>query len=312
MNTFSNRSLCAAVAISATLTLGSTPAFAQEVAPATPPTVQLPPAAAAPRIVLPPTVTAPAPAAPQADAVSERAVRSDRAAQPARSAERAPTPAVGREAPAPSTPVSAPAVPVAAPVATPPVAAAAVPIAPQVQPVPDDQPDSVRREIDVPDEIIAASILGVLGLGLAGFVATRRRRRRDEMVEEKYETVYVEEPVTSIPEALSVRSAPRAEPQPEVDIAQAQPPIAAASLASGPVPSGEARQQLIDRMVAAEPDAENPFTSRAARRKRARIILQAREHSQRLGAEQGAAAFDWRSYKAPTTPDPATPPLVDA
>ena len=57
------------------------------------------------------------------------------------------------------------------------------------------------------------------------------------------------------------------------------------------------------------PDEANPFTSAKARRRRARIILQSREQDQR---QQATAPFDWRTYRSPTSSDPATPPMVDA
>jgi hypothetical protein len=297
MNTLSNRSLCAAVAISATLALGSTPAFAQEAAP----TIQLPPTAPAPApIVLPPASVS---AAPQAEAAPERAPRTERAPPPRR-AERPASAAATPKAAAPTAPVSTAVPPMQTPVAAAPdiaPAPIAVPAAPQAQAVADNQPDSVRRDIAVPDEIIIASILGVVGLGIAGFAATRRRRREEDY-EDAYDAPVVEEPVTSIPASLSLRA-------PEVDLSQARPSLSAATLAAGPVPTGEARQQLIETMVAASPDSENPFTSRAARRKRARIILQAREHHQ---TQQPGDAFDWRTYKSQAATDPATSPLVDA
>jgi hypothetical protein len=303
MNKLSNRSLCAAVAISATFALGSTPAFAQEAAPS----IQLPPTmpapAAAPTIVLP---SAPAAqVAPQAEAAPERAARTERA-QPQRRAERPAAQTAASRVAAPSAPVSAAVPPMQTPAASAPVeiapAPVAVPAAPQARPVPDNQPDSVRRDIDVPDEIVIASILGVLGLGIAGFVATRRRREDEH--EEIHETAVIEEPVARIPAPLAMT--PRA---PEVDLSQARPPLSAATLAAGPVPTGEERQQLIEAMVASPPDSENPFTSRAARRKRARIILQARAHRQ---SQQPGDAFDWRTYKSQAATDPATSPLVDA
>lgn len=86
-------------------------------------------------------------------------------------------------------------------------------------------------------------------------------------------------------------------------------PIATHDL-DGPVGTGEAREQLLRDMVAAEPDESNPFLSPKARRRRARVILQHREAMQRDGSD---TRFDWRTYK-PTTKAaaPADEPMVPA
>ncbi|MEJ6011307.1 hypothetical protein [Novosphingobium aquae] len=66
-----------------------------------------------------------------------------------------------------------------------------------------------------------------------------------------------------------------------------------ARIPAGPVPTGAERQALIERMVAAAPDASNPFHSRKSRRKRARIMLASAEHRQRTAATE---PFDFRNY----------------
>jgi hypothetical protein len=78
---------------------------------------------------------------------------------------------------------------------------------------------------------------------------------------------------------------------------------------AGPVPQTRPeRDALLERMVAAPPDSENPFTSRKGRMRRARLILQRLEHEQR---EQATKPFDWRTYQPSTSnPAPATPPRV--
>ncbi len=93
--------------------------------------------------------------------------------------------------------------------------------------------------------------------------------------------------------------------QPEPATASASPTL------DEPVPqSREARDALLEEMVGAQPDADNPFTSRKARMRRARIILQSREVDQR---ENAAQPFDWRTYQPSTgDPAPATPPRVTA
>lgn len=296
------RSLCATAAISAVLAFGSTPLLAQEAAPTIvlPPTASAPPAAApaaaAPTIVLPPAPTpqAAAPeAAPPQPAPAPRAERSaartaQRAAAPAPSMQAAPV-AAAPAAPAESGPS----------VFTPPVDA--VPVTPPEAPVvaaPEPQRDSVPSSVDIPDELIAAVGVGILGLGIAGIMAMRSRRRRAEVLyEDAYEPQAVAEaPATSIPDELALtRSHELRDPA----------PAQAFALPAGEVPTGDERQELLDRMVAAAPDSENPFTSAKARRKRARIILQAREH------RQSAEPFDWRTYRSPTARE-TTPPLVDA
>lgn len=299
MRHLSSSSLCATVAISAALALGSTPAFAQEATPS----IVLPPAASAPPAQ--PAAPAPTIALPPAEPVAA----AEPAPKPAPRAERraprtAEAPRAGAEQAAASTatPDSVPA-PAAEPIAPVPMKmpVAAQPDAPVAEA---PQPDSVRRELDVPDEVIAASVLGVLGLGIAGFVATRRRRRDEAGYGEVHEADPADAPTTSIPDELAVR------PQERVDAVPA--PAATGSafvMPGGPVPSGDARERLIDEMVAAEPDEANPFTSAKARRKRARILLQAREHDQR---QQATEPFDWRTYRSPTHLDPTTPPKVDA
>jgi hypothetical protein len=187
-------------------------------------------------------------------------------------------------------------------VTTPAPVAAPAPFEPE--PVDPRQEDSVRSAVDLPDELLAAMGLGVIALGGIGLFNLRRRRREQALYDEVYEPepeYIAEEPVTSIPDELAIRPA---QPVPAM-AANGQSYV----MPEGPVPTGEARQQLIDAMVAAPPDEANPFTSLKSRRKRARIILQSREQELR---EQATQPFDWRTYKSPASVDPATPPMVDA
>jgi hypothetical protein len=87
------------------------------------------------------------------------------------------------------------------------------------------------------------------------------------------------------------------------------PQVGAFSMPAGPVPHSRAeRDALLEAMVAAPPDAENPFTSRKGRLRRARIILQSLEQEQK---EEAIKPFDWRTYNPSTShPAPATPPRV--
>ena len=64
---------------------------------------------------------------------------------------------------------------------------------------------------------------------------------------------------------------------------------------SGPVPEDSAaRSRLIERMVDAEPDDANPFTTRKARRRRARLILASRAQGNR-GRMGGTTGGNWLS-----------------
>lgn len=68
------------------------------------------------------------------------------------------------------------------------------------------------------------------------------------------------------------------------------------------------RDALLNRMVAAAPDAANPFTSRKARRRRARLILQSMPTQPKDRIEVSSARAE------PRTPvfAPAQRSLVDA
>jgi len=289
--------LYAIAATSAALAFTSTPALAQDAAqPAMTPTVTLPPPASPPS----PTIVLPQVEAPAADPAP--AAKSATAPSPVPRAERTARRAEPRATPAASARPTQAAEP-AARVSAEPVAPAAV-IAPEpVMQVPvaaERQPDAVRRPIDVPDELIGAAGLGVFGLGLAGLFAMRRRRRDEaEFADPPYEP------------AAGPAAEPVAEPL-AANPASTLPAMASASafaMPEGPVPTGAARQRLLDAMVAAPPDEANPFRSLPARRKRARIILQAREHRLR---EQATQPFDWRTYRSPTGVAPAHSPKVDA
>lgn len=71
-------------------------------------------------------------------------------------------------------------------------------------------------------------------------------------------------------------------------------PAARFEMPAGPVPTGAARDALLERMVAAEPDDENPFTTHKGRLHRARLILAAREQALK---DQATQPFDWRQYR---------------
>ncbi|MFD2578135.1 hypothetical protein ACFSTD_04890 [Novosphingobium colocasiae] len=172
--------------------------------------------------------------------------------------------------------------------------------------------------------VAGIGLLAVLGIGGAAYAMTRRRRIEDEPLTREdvapYEPVAREPaPVASTPAhnmrverdvfAARERAAAFAAPAGASLTAPVLAPVLERSAATvaetrrdamqGPVPMGEDRQALLDQMVAAEPDALNPFGSRKARLRRARLILQHREHLQTQGKP-----FDWRTYR-PTSGQPA-------
>ena len=334
------RRFCATTAIYAVLALGTTPAWAQDVsAPMSgPPTVSVPaPAhAAQPTITLP--VEAPAPAVPAATATVEDvaatppvAAAADESA-PARSTPRR---AAVRAAAAPTTSAKTaiPTVPIAAPApravdATPPVAAP--PLAqPAVTAPPAPAAGNPAVASDTPTGLSPAAwiagLVAALGAGAAGYFALRSRRREDEYepaYEDAYDTepahIYVEpdpapvmtfnEPELPLP-AYAIAEDLAVEPASQV-IEPASPPTVAQRIGTEELlpDTRDERDALLDRMVSAEPDAENPFTSRKGRMRRAKLILQAREYEQK---EAEAQPFDWRTYGSSTrNPAPATPPRV--
>lgn len=350
------RSFCATTAICAVLALGSTPAWAQDAsapvsaAPAI--TLPAPAPAAQPTIVLPDA--APAPAAPAAAPVVQQvpaaapaaAAADEPAPKPSakpRAAAKAAAPAPARSAsaartvapePAPAAPIAAPA-PRAAdaipPVAAPPLAQPAVtPPSPAVAVAP---PESNTTDLTTAAWI--AGVLAALGIGTAGVLALRSRRRDEE---EDWEEAYYDEAPVAGPAGFHAEPMPMPMIVPAMAESEPEPPMPAYSpvkeeevMVAAPAPkaieptphpgvaqkigteelvpdSREERDALLDRMVSAEPDAENPFTSRKGRMRRARLILQAREHEQK---EAEAQPFDWRTYQTSTSnPAPATPPRV--
>jgi hypothetical protein len=191
-----------------------------------------------------------------------------------------------------------------------------------------------------------AALLVALGLaGGAGFLAMRSRRRRASDESERDDVLLLDEPAAS-PRARAEAAMPIARELPEPHFAPAPAPAVTARPATvgytmlkspiveadengaepareaplatptptttpipdGPLPRGEDRDALIQRMIAREPDSENPFRSRKARGRRARIILQTLEQKQREAASE---AFDWRTYdsgrhSASASPQPVT------
>lgn len=258
INTISPRNT---MAISAMLMLSVGSAYAQEATiPVTvePPVAAAPvvsPAPSAPTIVIP-TPTAEPVAAPSAAPVAMQAA-TPAATPPARTrVAAAPT----TRAPAREAAQAAPVAPVAA-TPTPPVAEPAVPVAAapaEAAPPPAAATDEGTSDWALPVGA-AATLLVLGGVGLA---MSRRRRA-------------YEEDVDFVP---PVATRPAFRPQPErrtaAPVAPERPTAPTFAMSPAVARTASEREALIERIVAAAPDDANPFTSRKARRRRARIMVQ--------------------------------------
>jgi hypothetical protein len=278
----------AGTAIAAFLALSSTSIWAQE-APVDATTAQ-----AAPTIVLPPIVTQPAPEPVAESAAGIVAAPTPRAADPRAAAPRASaspklaaTPA-NRAAPLEAAPISAASrAPVAeiAPVADAnalPADLATAPGGAQAATTNQSAPNGSSNEL------LFAGLAGALGLGAIGLFAANRRRRpldTDETVA-AYEPVA--EPAEVAPQRYATLVSPAFTPLPAWS--EPRTPLAQQSDSRA---LNLNRSALIDRMVAAQPDTNNPFTSAKGRRHRARLMLQSMD-SQRWDDAELVPGFDWR------------------
>ncbi|GAC1407646.1 MAG: hypothetical protein NVSMB69_08250 [Novosphingobium sp.] len=183
-----------------------------------------------------------------------------------------------------------------------PVTAAPSPTAPtpapeQAQPASVPQPAAAQPSDN--GSLLGLGALDALGIvGLGAFAARRRRRVviEDEAPASINPIVTGTAPVVTAPVVTAPDYA-------TYDLAETdEVPSSGLTMPDGPVPTGEARQRLIDRMVAAAPDSANPFTTVKGRRRRARLILQARENGQQQPGQDG---FDWRNFQ--TTREAAQP-----
>ncbi|HTM94777.1 MAG TPA: hypothetical protein VL100_03020 [Croceibacterium sp.] len=282
---------CATIAIAATLALGSPPLLAQDVAAppvtaAPPPTIIVPDIAPAPVPAPAPTVVLPAVSEPEAVAPAEPALAAPRAETTNRTA-RAPA---ARPAPAPVAAAPEPATPDVTPVDTtmtetapvaPPVAAAPLP-APELAPTPVE-----TRSVDNTLAVVLG-ILAALALIVIGFFALRRKGPKRYAAAEPR----IERPIPARAEPLPAATAAPEFPagleagSRSISYTAGAFGAAAARPASGLSHSGasvplprevpktyEEREALIRRMVEAKPDRANPFRSKGARAKRARLIL---------------------------------------
>lgn len=170
----------------------------------------------------------------------------------------------------------------------------------------------------IPGEALAG-LLAALGIGAVGYAAFRSRRRRtapDEAYladETLADRSLAAEPVhdeVAPPRTAPVFGTPRQAQKTEwrYGLAPIRAEDAETQVMEREPMAADDRTAVLDRMVDAAPDEANPFTSRKARRKRARLLLQQRE-----AEAQRSAPFDWRSYSPSTKPStPAHTPLVTA
>ncbi|QGN55959.1 hypothetical protein [Novosphingobium sp. Gsoil 351] len=302
----------AGTAIAAVLALSTTPIWAQDAAPAAeaPASVAAPVAPPAPTIVLPPVAASPAPVADSASVESPSAPRAAPSkAAGTRTTSKTAVTSVRRVAPAAAAPTAA--APVSEPASVPPIA--------ETQPLPSDiaaSPVTAAEPATSKDsrDLLLAGLAGALGLGAIGLFAAARRRRRAEPdyavadyepvsesivpvaeVPQPVEPTHIEEPARVTPRNIDL-------PQPRYATLAAPAFTPLKSWSEPKVQRAQPlddrafnlnREALLDRMVAAEPDANNPFTSAKARRKRARIMLQSMDNDRWEDAEL-APGFDWR------------------
>ena len=149
---------------------------------------------------------------------------------------------------------------------------------------------------DNSNELLLAGLAGALGLGAIGLFAATRRRKIDPVdTVATYEPKALSvEPVVAVPQRYATLVSPAFTPLPawnEPRVPLAHPTDSRALNLN--------RSALIARMVAGEPDANNPFTSGKARSRRARLMLQSMENNRWEDAEL-APGFDWREMAQAT------------
>lgn len=266
---------------------------------------------------------------PAAASTSRSPSTANTAAAAKRSRVRTQAPATDRAATA--APAAAP-LPPSVPDGTGAGAALAPPINATLQPAlaPAPRADSTPAVADdsLTETGALAALIAALGFGGAGLVfAGRRRRSRPDRSGERtagpVPAIPTPDPKVAehVPAMRSARPdasrdrtpfpaqsfAAAVKPGPSVQPAAPSPERFA--MPAGPVPTGAEREALIERMVAAPPDASNPFKSRRYRRRRARINLR---HRERLLREAAAQPFDWRTYEQSEPGVPVPPQPVKA
>lgn len=153
----------------------------------------------------------------------------------------------------------------------------------------------------LPTEAIVG-VLALLGVGAAGYAATRSRRRRVEPEDVYVASTPVEAGLmTEERDAQTVERQPSVTAQPTVAIREQSRALKLPVTMPATMPAtAEEHSRVIDNMVEAAPDEANPFTSRKARRKRARLLLQ--QHEAAIASANPATSFDWRAYKSEARP----------
>lgn len=269
---------CAPIAIAAMAALPATPALAQDAA--TP----------APVIVLPEPVVAtaaPAPApvvidiptlAPEAVTAAEEpnATTTTRATTTEAAPVRA-TRSIPRRASAASTPESSSQSMAAseASIAPAPVDPAMIEGAPiEAAPAQPTIAETVAPIQDNSSEALLLGLFGALGIGGIGLALLRSRRRHKAEPELIERPVVTRQPLPAAPVMARDGRSQRNTPVYSTPGATVPAHGAAVALPIGLPSSFEERDSLLRDMIAAKPDKANPFRSRGARAKRARLILQ--------------------------------------
>lgn len=277
--------LTAGSAIAAALAIAPVPLLAQDVivptitaAPTVPPPAIPAPApevqtvmTSSPVVQETPPEPSPAPE-PEASAAPAPATAARATAAPVRAT--APVERAAAAVPSPATPI-APAVD-----ADQAVAPVAAPVDPVAAPVPVDTTDRAIPANDPTEALLPALIaaIAVGGLAIWGFVAIGRRRRPYSkaaavpVVERRVITPPQPQPVAAEPVAARFAPVtPLASPRP----AEALTHTGASVALPRTLPATFAeRDALLRRMIDARPDRANPFRSRKARARRARLIMQ--------------------------------------
>jgi hypothetical protein len=147
------------------------------------------------------------------------------------------------------------------------------------------------RRHDVGGSDWAIALAGAVGLTLVGgaWAMGARRRHEDDVADD---------PATPAPEARRETGPETASARSLASAFAATSPLRAPVLDGARRPDMTRRDALLETMVAAAPDEDNPFTTRKARLHRARMILAARDAAPALATTGG---FDWRTYRPGAT-----------